>query len=106
MTKAEFLQTMTPIEVKPAPELTPAEKAIARAGIPPDAPYYAGALHNVEQALASKKPTSLSFWKSYHISLCAHLAQLEDTDKENEKNMIRTSIRTVQTILYALEVQT
>lgn len=103
MTKTEFLQTMTPIEVKQTPEPTPAEQAIAKAGIPPDAPYYAGALRQIEQALASRKPTSESFWKSYQLSLCAHLGQLEHTDKETEKEMLIESIRTVQGILYALE---
>lgn len=103
MTKTEFLQTMTPIDAKPTPEPTPAEQSLAKAGIPPDAPYYTGALRQVEQALASRKPTSEAFWKSYQLSLCAHLEQLDGTDKETEKDMIQTSIRTVQGILYALE---
>lgn len=101
MTRSELLQAMTPTEVKPAPEPTPAEKALAKAGIPPDAPYYAGALHQVEQALVSRKSTSETFWKSYQLSLCTHLEQLEHTGKEVEKDMIQMSIRTVQAILYA-----
>ena len=103
MTKTEFLQTMTPIDAKPTPEPTPAEQSLAKAGIPPDAPYYTGALRQVEQALASRKPTSEAFWKSYQLSLCAHLEQLEHTDKTTEQEMLIESIRTVQGILYALE---
>lgn len=99
MTKTEFLQSMTP----KAAALTPAEEALAKTGIPPDVAYYAGALDNVERALASRKPTSETFWKSYQLSLCAHLGQLQDTDKEAEKQMIQTSIHTVQAILWALE---
>ncbi len=99
MTKAEFLQTMTPTKTKP----TPAEQALAKAGIPPGAPYYAGALHNVEQALASRKPTAPAFWKSYQLSLYAHLKQLQGTDKQAEREMVEDSLHTVQAILYALE---
>lgn len=90
------------LAVSPA-ESTPTEKALKKAGIPPDAPYYAGALRQIEQALVSRKPTSEAFWKSYQLSLCAHLEQLEHTGKKTEKDMIQTSIRTVQAILYALE---
>ena len=103
MTKTEFLQTMTPTEVKSAPQPTPAEKALKKAGVSPGAPYYAGALRNVQQAIETRNRDCETFWKSYQLSLCAHLAQLEGTDKDAEKNMIRVSIRIVQAILYALE---
>lgn len=99
MTKTEFLQAMTQ-----AIDPTTAEQALTKAGIPPDAPYYAGALRNVEQAIASRKPTALSFWKDYQQSLYAHLERLQDTDKQTEREMVEDSIHTVQAILYALEV--
>lgn len=82
---------------------TPAEQALTKTGIPPDAPYYAGALRNVEQALASRKPTAAAFWKSYQLSLYAHLEQLQDTEKQAEREMVKDSLRVVQAILYALE---
>ena len=57
----------------------PVAEALRRAGIPADAPYYAGAFRNVEQALASRKPQSGAFWQAYLLSLCGQLEQLERT---------------------------
>lgn len=57
----------------------PVAEALRRAGIPADAPYYAGAFQNVEQALASRKPQSVAFWQAYLLSMCGQLEQLERT---------------------------
>lgn len=99
----DFIQRLSSAQKFHTQTKTPtlAEKSLAKAGIPPDAPYYRGALHQIEQALVSRKSTSEAFWKSYQLSLCAHLEQLEHTGKEVEKDMIQMSIRTVQAILYA-----
>ena len=104
MTKTEFLQTMrqtkartappAPPEVTPPP--TPVAAALQRAGIPTDAPYYAGAFQVVERAVkAAKKAThrpeqneyqkdcpdmtaaARRFWQAYLLSLCGHLERLE-----------------------------
>lgn len=115
MTKTEFLQTMrqrkartvppAPPEVTPPPNPTAA--ALQRAGIPADAPYYAGAFRNVEQALASRKPQSVAFWQAYLLSLCGQLERLEreaePEDKPQERQLLRGGIRTVQAVLYALQ---
>lgn len=81
--------------------------ALRRAGIPTDAPYYAGAFQNVEQALASRKPQSVAFWQAYLLSLCGHLERLEreaePEDKPQERQQLRGGIRTVQAVLYALQ---
>ena len=81
--------------------------ALQRAGIPTDAPYYAGAFRNVEQALASRKPQSAAFWEKYLLSLCGHLERLErgaePEDKPQERQLLRGGIRTVQAVLYALQ---
>lgn len=80
MTKTEFLQTMRQTKARtapPAPPINPVAAALQRAGIPTDAPYYAGAFRNVEQALASRKPQSVAFWQAYLLSLCGHLERLE-----------------------------
>lgn len=78
MTKTEFLQTMRQTKTKTAPP-DPVAEALRRAGIPADAPYYAGAFRNVEQALASRKPQSMAFWQAYLLSMCGQLEQLERT---------------------------
>lgn len=106
MTKTEFLQTMRQTKIKTAPP-DPVAEALRRAGIPTDAPYYAGAFRNVEQALASRKPQSVAFWQAYLLSLCGQLEQLERTaepeDKPQERQLLRGGIRTVQAVLYALQ---
>lgn len=80
--------------------------ALQRAGIPTDAPYYAGAFRNVEQALENRKPASRRFWEAYLLSLCGHLERLEreaePEDKPQERQQLRGGIRTVQAVLYAL----
>lgn len=112
MTKTEFLQTMrqtkartvppAPPEVTPPPN--PAAAALQRAGIPTDAPYYAGAFQNVGQALENRKPASRRFWEAYLLSLCGHMERLtEHADKEQERQALHGSIRTVQAVLYALQ---
>lgn len=110
MTKTEFLQTMRQTKARtapPAPPINPVAAALQRAGIPTDAPYYAGAFRNVEQALASRKPQSVAFWQAYLLSLCGHLERLEreaePEDKPQERQQLRGSIQTVQAVLYALQ---
>lgn len=102
MTKLEFLQTMQqPPQSKPP---DPVAAALRRAGIPADAPYYAGAFRNVEQALASRKPQSMAFWQAYLLSMCGHMERLtEHADKEQERQVLHGSIHTVQAVLYALQ---
>ena len=115
MTKTEFLQTMRQTKARTAPPappevtppLNPVAAALQRAGIPTDAPHYAGAFQNVEQALASRKPQSVVFWQAYLLSLCGHLERLEreaePEDKPQERQQLRGGIRTVQAVLYALQ---
>lgn len=130
MTKTEFLQTMRQMKARTAPPappevtppLNPVAAALQRAGIPADAPYYAGAFWNVEQALASRKPQSVAFWQAYLLSLCGHLERLErEAEPEDdpsvslaaasspvrgaeiERQQLRGGIRTVQAVLYALQ---
>lgn len=107
MTKTEFLQTMRQTVAKPAPPPDPIAESLRRAGIPTDAPYYAGAFRNVEQALASRKPQSVAFWEKYLLSLCGHLERLEreaePEDKPQARQQLRGGIRTVQAVLYALQ---
>ena len=108
MTKTEFLQPMTPPEIKQTPDPPdPIAAALQRASIPTDAPYYAGAFRNVGQALASRKPQSVAFWQAYLLSLCGHLERLEreaePEDKPQERQQLRGGIRTVQAVLYALQ---
>lgn len=95
----EMLQATT----SHAPEQT-AATACSKAGISPTADYYAGALQNVKQALNDRTTESVSFWKDYQLSLCIQLHRLEQEtdDKQQEKKLLRDSIRTVQAILYAL----
>lgn len=89
------------------PPLNPVAAALQRADIPTDAPYYAGAFRNVEQALASRKPQSVAFWQACLLSLCGHLERLEreaePEDKPQERQQLRGGIRTVQAVLYALQ---
>lgn len=110
MTKTEFLQTMRQTKARtapPAPPLNPVAASLQRAGIPTDAPHYAGAFQNVEQALASRKPQSVAFWQAYLLSLCGHLERLEreaePEDKPQERQQLRGGIHTVQAVLYALQ---
>ena len=107
MTKTEFLQTMRQTKartVPPAPPPNPVAAALQRAGIPTDAPYYAGAFRNVEQALENRKPASRRFWEAYLLSLCGHRERLtEHADKEQERQALHGSIQTVQAVLYALQ---
>ena len=92
------------LNVTAAPPFNPVAAALRRAGIPTDAPYYAGAFRNVEQALASRKPQSVSFWEAYLLSLCGHLERLtEHADKKQERQALHGSIQTVQAVLYALQ---
>lgn len=95
------------LNVTAAPPLNPVAAALQRAGIPADAPYYAGAFRNVEQALASRKPQSVAFWQAYLLSLCGHLERLEreaePEDKPQERRQLHGSIQTVQAVLYALQ---
>lgn len=125
MTKIEFLQTMRQTKARtapPAPPFNPVAAALQRAGIPTDAPYYAGAFRNVEQALENRKPASRRFWEAYLLSLCGHLERLEREAEpeeeplsqptaasspvrgaEIERQQLRGGIRTVQAVLYALQ---
>lgn len=102
-----FQEMLNVTAAPPAPPLNPAAAALQRAGIPVDAPYYAGAFRNVEQALASRKPQSVAFWQAYLLSLCGHLERLEreaePEDKPQERQQLRGGIRTVQAVLYALQ---
>ena len=66
-----------PAPPEATPPLNPAAAALQRAGIPTDAPYYAGAFRNVEQAMENRKPASRRFWEAYLLSLCGHLERLE-----------------------------
>ncbi len=85
-------------------ERTACAAALQRAGIPADAPYYAGAFRNVEQALENRKPASRRFWEAYLLSLCGHMERLtEHADKEQERQALHGSIQTVQAVLYALQ---
>ena len=47
------------------------------------------------------------FWQAYLLSLCGQLEQLERTtepeDKPQERQLLRSGIRTVQAVLYALQ---
>lgn len=93
-----------PAPPEATPPLNPAAAALQRAGIPTDAPYYAGAFQNVEQAMENRKPASRRFWEAYLLSLCGHMERLtEHADKEQERQTLHGSIRTVQAVLYALQ---
>ena len=85
-------------------ERTACAAALQRAGIPADAPYYAGAFRNVEQAMENRKPASRRFWEAYLLSLCGHMERLtEHADKKQERQALHGSIQTVQAVLYALQ---
>lgn len=134
MTKTEFLQTMRQRKARTVPhalpEVTPppnpAAAALQRAGIPADAPYYAGAFQVVERAVKAAKKAAhrpeqneyqkdcpdmtaaaRRFWQAYLLSLCGHLERLEreaePEDKPQERQQLRGGIRTVQAVLYALQ---
>ena len=113
-----------PPEVTPPPG--PVAAALQRAGVPTDAPYYAGAFQAVERAVkatkkASRRPerkayakdcpdmaaAARCFWQAYLLSLCWHLERLEreaePEDKPQERQQLRGSIQTVQAVLYALQ---
>jgi hypothetical protein len=126
LTKTEFLQTMRQTKARTAPPPDPVATALRRAGIPTDAPYYAGAFQAVERAVkaakkAARRPeqneyrkdcpdttaAARCFWQAYLLSLCGHLKQLEreaePEDKPQERQLLRGGIRTVQAVLYALQ---
>lgn len=102
-----FQEMLNVTAAPPAPPPNPVAAALQRAGISTDAPYYAGAFQNVEQALASRKPQSVAFWQAYLLSLCGHLERLEreaePEDKPQERRQLHGSIQTVQAVLYALQ---
>lgn len=102
-----FQEMLNVTAAPPAPPFNPVAAALQRAGIPTDAPYYAGAFRNVEQALENRKPASRRFWEAYLLSLCGHLERLEreaePEDKPQERQQLRGGIRTVQAVLYALQ---
>ena len=87
LTKTEFLQTMrqtkartatpAPPEVIPPPDTVAA--ALQRAGIPTDAPYYAGAFRNVEQVLSGSSPIKKGFRLSQHSKGGTRTAQNQHT---------------------------
>ena len=104
----------------------PVAAALRRAGVPADAPYYAGAFQVVERAVKAAKKAAhrpeqneyqkdcpdmtaaaRRFWQAYLLSLCGQLEQLERTtepeDKPQERQLLRSGIRTVQAVLYALQ---
>lgn len=107
MTKTEFLQTMRQTKARtapPAPPPNPVAAALQRAGIPTDAPYYAGAFQVVERAVkaakkAARRPeqneyrkdcpdmaaAARRFWQAYLLSLCGHLERLEREAEPEEE---------------------
>lgn len=129
LTKTEFLQTMRQRNartVPPAPPSNPVASALQRAGVPADAPYYAGAFQVVERAVKAAKKAAhrpeqneyqkdcpdmtaaaRRFWQAYLLSLCGQLERLErgaePEDKPQERQLLRGGIRTVQAVLYALQ---
>lgn len=96
MTKTEFFKSMMPVRL----DITPEEKALQRAGIMPDAPYYSGALECVKNALNKKGSSeAVKFWEEYQLSLCEQLTRMEtDTGRET----VRNAIKTVKAVLYAM----
>lgn len=114
------------LNVTAAPPFNPVAAALRRAGIPTDAPYYAGAFQVVERAVkvakkAAHRPeqneyqkdcpdmtaAARRFWEKYLLSLCGQLERLEreaePEDKPQERQLLRGGIRTVQAVLYALQ---
>lgn len=121
-----FQEMLNVTAAPPAPPPGPVAAALRRAGIPTDAPYYAGAFQVVERAVkaakkAARRPeqneyrkdcpdttaAARRFWQAYLLSLCGHLKQLEreaePEDKPQERQLLHGSIRTVQAVLYALQ---
>lgn len=121
-----FQEMLNVTAAPPAPPPGPVAAALQRAGIPTDAPYYAGAFQVVERAVkaakkAARRPeqneyrkdcpdmtaAARRFWQAYLLSLCGHLKQLEreaePEDKPQERQLLRGGIRTVQAVLYALQ---
>ncbi|MEE0023602.1 hypothetical protein [Ruminococcus sp.] len=121
-----FQEMLNVTAAPPAPPPDPVAAALRRAGIPADAPYYAGAFQAVERAVkaakkASRRPerkayakdcpdttaAARRFWQAYLLSLCGHLERLEreaePEDKPQERQLLRGGIRTVQAVLYALQ---
>lgn len=97
MTKTELLQTMTSTTA----ETTRVQKALAKAGIPPDASYYQGSCFCIEQALKKKgNPDAIHFWKEYQFSLCKQLQHME-TDAGRET--VQAAIKTVKAILIVMK---
>lgn len=98
MTKTDFFKSMIPVRL----DMTPEEKALQRAGIAPDAPYYSGALECVKNALNKKGSSeAVKFWEEYQLSLCEQLTRMEtDTGRET----VRNAIRTVKAVLYAMRM--
>ena len=85
-------------------ERTACAAALRRAGIPTDAPYYAGAFQVVERAVkaakkAARRPeqneyrkdcpdttaAARRFWQAYLLSLCGHLERLEREAEPEEE---------------------
>lgn len=121
-----FQEMLNVTAAPPAPPPDPVAAALQRAGIPTDAPYYAGAFQVVERAVkaakkAARRPeqneyqkdcpdmaaAARCFWQAYLLSLCGHLERLEreaePEDKPQERQLLRGGIRTVQAVLYALQ---
>lgn len=121
-----FQEMLNVTAAPPAPPPGPVAAALRRAGIPADAPYYAGAFQVVERAVkaakkAARRPeqneyrkdcpdttaAARRFWQAYLLSLCGHLERLEreaePEDKPQERQLLRGGIRTVQAVLYALQ---
>lgn len=121
-----FQEMLNVTAAPPAPPPDPVAAALRRAGIPADAPYYAGAFQAVERAVkaakkAARRPeqneyrkdcpdttaAARRFWQAYLLSLCGHLERLEreaePEDKPQERQLLRGGIRTVQAVLYTLQ---
>ena len=99
-----FQEMLNVTAAPPAPPLNPVAAALRRAGIPADAPYYAGAFQVVERAVkaakkAARRPeqnecrkdcpdttaAARRFWQAYLLSLCGHLKQLEREAEPEEE---------------------
>ena len=80
-----FQEMLNVTAAPPAPPPNPAAAALQRADIPTDAPYYAGAFRNGEQALASRSP-----WRSGRRTC---LACADIWSDWNERQSRRTSRR-------------
>lgn len=99
-----FQEMLNVTAAPPAPPLNPVAAALRRAGIPTDAPYYAGAFQVVERAVkaakkAARRPeqneyrkdcpdttaAARRFWQAYLLSLCGHLKQLEREAEPEEE---------------------